>query len=603
MPGGLMQLISYGAEDLFLTGNPQISFFKVVYRRHTNFATEFVEVYFDTKPTFDPVKRTTMKVKIPRHADMISKMFLVYDLPAIASSTSLNEMPGPYTISPVSLTEDPAGQGFKWVDDVGNWIIHSIQLTIGGQVINRLYGQWLSIWNDLTIPDSKKNYYKAMIGNSPVLTNPDQLNGLTHITNNCSNCTTNTLHPSIGAPPGFNFIPRQRLYIPINFWFTENPGLSLPLIALQYVDTEIQIEFNPLNELFTIKSPAPDEILYSHPCIRGEQDGDTGCSTTLTRTDRETFHNAYYTDISPKNFFENFNYSVGGKTNYNRFFDSTENYSEYNMFDYFVNRGIAAENNIVSEWSQNCYFLINYVYLDDDERVRMAQNSHEYLITQTNRETFSGLSGENTTVELKFIHPIKEMIWCFQHDVVSYFNKWTTFTFDQIMRSFSNTSLDWQFYERIPRTSVMNSFDNGFNIMYNAVLKLNGHERFKPRDSNFFAFVQPYLYHNGDMTKTIQHNYTPLSESSQGDQSIATPQLINVRGLESGVYVYSFALDPEQVQPTGTCNFSRINKTQLKFDIRGGSSETAITYDLYVYVRNINVLRIMGGIGGLIFSN
>jgi hypothetical protein len=603
MPGGLMQLISYGAEDLFLTGNPQISFFKVVYRRHTNFATEFIEVYFDTKPTFDPVKTTTMKVKIPRHGDMISKLFLVYDLPAIVSSTSLNAMPGPYQTSPTEAEDDPMGQGFKWVTDVGNRIINTIQLTIGGQVINKLYGQWLSIWNDLTVPDSKKNYYKAMIGNTPILTNPDQLNGLTHITNNCASCTitSSDLHPTADTVPNFNFIPRQRLYIPIDFWFTESPGLSLPLISLQYVDTEIQIEFNPLNELYTIKSPAPDEIIYSHPCITADS-----CSASYTKESIETFKQAYYTDISPKNFYENFNYTITAAAttpnNYERFFGSTT-YSEYTMFNYFVGRGIEAENNVISEWSQNCYFLTQYVYLDDDERIRMAQNSHEYLITQTRRENFSGLSGENTTVELKFNHPIKELIWCFQHDVVSYFNKWNTYTFDQTMRSFANTTLDWQFYERIPRTSVMNSFDNGFNILYNAVLKLNGHERFKPRDSNYFAYVEPFLHHSGDMTRTIQHTYTPLSESVQGTSSTATPQLINVKGLESGIYVYSFALEPEQVQPTGSCNFSRINKAQMKFDIRGGSSETAITYDLYVYARNVNVLRIMGGVGNIVFAN
>lgn len=597
-----MQLISYGAEDLFLTGNPQISFFKVVYRRHTNFATEFIEVEFDAKPTFDPVKPTTMKVKIPRHGDLISKLFLVYDLPAIVSSTSLNAMPGPYQVSPTELEDDPAGQGFKWVKDVGNRIINTIQLTVGGQVIDKLYGQWLSIWNDLTIPDSKKNYYKAMIGNTPVLTNPDQLNGLTHITNNCAKCTTTSsdLHPTAGTDPNFNYIPRQRLYIPINLWFTEHPGLSLPLIALQYIDVEIQVEFNPLNELYTIKSPAPDEILYLHPCLNAGS-----CSATYTRDDRETFRRAYYTDISPKNFFENFTPNISGVTtpnNYERFFGDTT-YSEYTMFNYFVGRGIEAENNVISGWSQNCYFLAEYVYLDDDERIRMAQNSHEYLITHTHREYFSGLSGQNTTVDLKFHHPVKELIWCFQHDVVSYFNKWNTYTFDQIMRSFANTALDWQFYERIPQNTASNSFDNGFNIMYNGSLNLNGHERFKPRDSNYFAYVEPFLRHNGDMTRTIQHVYTPLSESVQGSASTAVPQLINVKGLESGIYVYSFALEPEQVQPTGSCNFSRINKAQMKFDIRGGSSETSVTYDLYVYARSFNVFRVIGGVGNLVFAN
>lgn len=595
MPGGLMQLVSYGAEDLFLTGNPQMTFFKVVYRRYTNFATEFIEVYFDTKPSFDPVQITQMKVKVPRHADLINTIFLVYDLPAIASSTSLNYTTTEGTPGPI------IGQNFKWVPDIGNRVINNVQLTIGGQVIDKLYGQWLSIWNDLTLPEGKKPYYKSMIGNNPLLTRPESFGGNTHINNPCSYCTATRTLPA-ETQKEFLYLPRQRLYIPINFWFTENPGLSLPLIALQSVDVEIQIEFNPLNELYTISSPAPDPTLLAYDCILNSSSTTTGNSCGIVDTDRSDFYNReYYTNISPKNFYENFNYSVtnpdfGTPSNFERFFGEVDVYPNLRtMFNYFVEQGLIAENNFITEWSQNCYFLINYVYLDDDERVRMAQNSHEYLITQTNREEFQGLSGENVTAELRFTHPVKEMIWCFQHDTVSYFNKWNTYTFNQLMRAYANNRLAYQFYENIPRNSAMDSFDNGFNIMYNGTLLLNGHERFKPRDSAFFGYVQPYLYHTGN----VLTRYIIVAEP--GLSTIAEP--FNIAGTDSGVYVYSFSLDPENVQPSGTCNFSRINKVEFNFDIRGGSQETGVKYNLYIYVRSMNVLRIMGGIGGLVFAN
>ena len=355
------------------------------------------------------------------------------------------------------------------------------------------------------------------------------------------------------------------------------------------------IEFNPLNELFTIKSPAPDPALYAHPCIISETD----CDTTLVSTDEETFRNKYYSDISPKNFYENFNSSISTAdvpSNYTRFFGSTETtQSIRSMFNYFVARGLLAENNIISQWNQNCYLLINYIYLDTKERTRMAQQSHEYLITQVHRQVFQGLSGENNSIELKIQHPVKELVWAFQHEYVSYFNKWNTYTFDLLMRSYVNSDLSYQFYERIPTHNSINSFDSGYNIMYSGTLLINGHERFRRRDHLYFENVEPYLYHTGSTQKTANNTITDLGSSDE--------KLLKYE-KESGIYVYSFALNPEEMQPSGSCNFSRVNKAEFHFDVRGGSAnELGVKYDLYMFSYNVNVLRILGGLGGVVFSN
>lgn len=196
MGGGLMQLVAYGAQDIYLTGNPQITFFKVVYRRHTNFSMESIEQTFNGSPDFG--KKVT--VTVSRNGDLITKVYLQTDMPAVAAGTS----------------------GFAWVAEVGHFLIKSVEVEIGGQRIDKHYGRWLSIWNSLTIPSGKSTGYNNMIGNVSDMTDADT---------------------SPDTKAGL------RLYVPLQFWFCRNAGLALPLIALQYHEVKFNIEFAALADL------------------------------------------------------------------------------------------------------------------------------------------------------------------------------------------------------------------------------------------------------------------------------------------------------------------------------------------------------------------
>ena len=187
MAGGLMQLVAYGSQDIYLTGNPQITFFKVVYRRHTNFAVESIEQTFNGSVQFG--QRVT--ATISRNADLMWKIYLQVDLPAIASTA----------------------RTIAWVRNVGNVLIDNAELEIGGQRIDKHYGDWLNIWNELTQTAEHEDGYNVMIGNTTTLTTPAATQALT------------------------------RLYVPLMFYFNRNPGLALPLIALQYHEVKIHIQF------------------------------------------------------------------------------------------------------------------------------------------------------------------------------------------------------------------------------------------------------------------------------------------------------------------------------------------------------------------------
>jgi len=201
MGGGLMQLVAYGAQDVYLTGNPQITFFKIVYRRHTNFSIECIEQTLTGTLTQNADKLFS---KISRNGDLIGNMHLDLKLP----ETNQTKKKG----------------SFHWTNNTGHAYIDNISIFIGGQLIDKHYGHWLDIWNELT--DYEDNE-KALINK--------------HHDKHSYYEITDSLAP-------------LQLYIPLKFWFNRNIGLALPIIALQYHEVEIQLE---TRELVTLVNSKP----------------------------------------------------------------------------------------------------------------------------------------------------------------------------------------------------------------------------------------------------------------------------------------------------------------------------------------------------------
>ena len=210
MGGALMQLVAYGAQDVFLTGTPEITFWKVSYRRHTNFAMESIEQTFSGQADFG--RRVTCT--IARNGDMAFRTYLQVTLPEINQQHAAANTAGVYA---------------RWLDFPGEQLIAQVEVEIGGQRIDRQYGDWLHIWNQLTLSaEQQKGYYK-MIGHTTQLTYlTDPL-----FANITGPCASSGGPAQVCAPR--NALPETTLYIPLLFWFNRNPGLALPLIALKTV--------------------------------------------------------------------------------------------------------------------------------------------------------------------------------------------------------------------------------------------------------------------------------------------------------------------------------------------------------------------------------
>ena len=447
MPGGLIQLVAFGAQNILLNGNPSVSFFKKVYKTHTNFAMESMRVVFD-KNYIKFNESTTMISKIKRNADLIQNIYFSFEIPEIKKQLKRNN------------ESTIIGDDFRFVKNLGEVIIENYHIYIGGTIIDKQYGEWLHIWNELSIESSKRYGYDKLIGNIPEVYLPDPFNRLQH----------NSVQ-----------IEKQRFYVPLTFWFNKNPGLALPLIALQYHEVEIHIELRPYKEIFTINEQKP--------------------------------------------------------THWNEYFES-------------------------ASIDINPYLEVNYLFLDTYERNYFATNAQDYLIEQVTRIPIQNIN-RFAISELILQNPVKEFVWTFKRNDVDDTNSW----YEYIDYNYA----DSREYIDVDGHCNCENYTREKEIMKNGKFIFNGIDRFEEKDASYFNLVQPYQHHT------------------------VIPK--------SGIYVYSFSLYPENFQPSGSCNMSRLNKIQLQTERCQIPDGETYKYDLFVYVINYNFLRITAGLAGLSFSS
>jgi len=434
-----MQLVAYGAQDVYLTGAPKVTFFQAVYKKHTNFAMENIEQTVNGTAS----DSGRLSVTIARNGDLVGEMYLELDV-----KTGLN------------TESDNVAADTCWVAERA---VADIELTIGGQRIDKHYQRWWRLYSELYLDDAKKAEWGKMTSTS---------------------VTSGT---------------KGKVFLPLIFFFNRNPGLFLPLIALQYHEVRLDIDLGDK---------------YSN----------------------------YFETSAPK------------------------------------------------VWA-------NYVYLDTEERRRFAQKGHEYLIEQVQHTGTDSVDvGSTKQVRLSYNHPVKELVWCYSNlATVGLTNSLWNFTGPDPRNlvvtanpeldndATSNAAAQFMPHQvgcphlAVGGPSGANSWREegdaaaGLTPQVGPLstfkLVLNGQDRFKEQSGKYFNQVQPYNCHSG--------NPYP------------------------GVYCYSFGLKPEEHQPTGTCNFSRIDNAQVAVTTKAASGCGV----QHMFAVNYNVLRIQSGMGGLAFSN
>ena len=485
MGGGLMQLVAYGAQDIYLTGNPQITFFKVVYRRHTNFSCEVIEQTISGTSTLGTSTARGI-VTVARNGDLLGRVYCTTDTAGVTS---------------------------------GDKLISTVEVEIGGQRIDKHTQEWMQVWNELTCDASKADAFKAMTG--CVGTSGSANNGLVEV------------------------------QVPLQFWFCRNPGLALPLIALQYHEVKFIFEW-----------------------------------------------------------------------------------------DTSTNAGVAAAMKV---WCE-------YIYLDTDERRRFAQVSHEYLIEQLQYQT-EGTAKSTYTLTLN--HPVKELVWTEAASVTTQKAKLKLNGHDRFAyqrKEYFQLRQPFEHHTAVPRQNIpevqtpellatpLELFQSAAPAAPNGATSAASGKVFVTAEAGDASLItlhndnQPAagsLPKVGDILQISMIDPTDATEragvslhkvtiayNEAADTFTVTPglpvstatdyismaivartqnSLCRTSSMTRNINCYSFALEPEEHQPSGTCNFSRIDTAQLAFD----GSVTVQN----IYATNYNVLRIMSGMGGLAYSN
>jgi len=435
--GGLYVLVAYGSQNVLLSGNPDFTYFYLVLKKYSHFAFESATLQVDGPGELlwdAPIK---IQVKIQRIADLLSDLYLTFTLPDIYSKF-------------INPSVRPSQYEFRWNRYIGAHIIQDATFLIGGTEIQEFDSDYLIATAQTDQDETQYNKWQELIGDIPELNDP--ANGVysgvttnsvvrslrlypTVAQNNESGITVQTNAPSI---------PGQQITVPLSFWFTQNPSLALPLVALQYHECYLQLTLRPVQDLFTILDPSGYRVRPGYRVLSSTQQIQTGNFTYVTTTTPENYLNNYLVD---------FGYTTPS----------------------------------LSTWPLNAYVQATYVYLTDEERNTFASQTLTYPVRQVTRYAFPQITSRQN-LNLYTHNPVPRLlILPRRSDMILNLNTWTNFT-------------NWFSQTAAPYTAIGTVYSTGLSGLGNSGLLIAGSQKDIIRqlrvlcDGNEIQEVKPTQY-------------------------------------------------------------------------------------------------------------
>jgi hypothetical protein len=516
MTGGIIQLVAYGKEDLFLSNDPQITFFKITYRRHTNFSREDVSHRFLNEPDFGKF----ISSNIPKGADIINNASLKITIPSIPKSSNPNVK-------------------YAWVKKLGFAIIDYIDIEIDGKIIDRHYGEWMNIWAELTTRNIEDNSIDKLIGNIP------ELIQFTHSKDSYT------------------------LYVPIYLWFCRHSGLGLPMIALKYSNIKINVKLAELDDLLMI-SPnkaiqcSQDDVCFNNNelLFQNNTQKSFGIFNSYDPCDKKLF---YFSLTTPFKINEIDNTNIYDWITNNK--SSTKIISNpiigtSTKYSLDPESNSTTIKNTIDLNITDMVLLLDHVYVDTQERIFLSKIKHDYLIEQLYYTPNQNVLSNNERFRLNINNPCKLTIYLCQLDSISKYDKFNytdNFDFDYLNIQSINNLDDFH----------KNNRNNNSLINTNQIL-LNSQQRIAKKNNLYFENIQPF-----------QHTFNRLPK---------------------GVGMYSYALFPTKVEPSGTSNMTNIEYIDLMLELSDKINENNKA-KLRSYSLTYQIWRVNNGLSGELFIN
>ena len=457
MAGGLLNLVAYGNQNIIINGNPDKSFFKMKYLKHTNFGMQKFRVDHKQTNDIDLNRQSTFTFTVPRYADLLMDVFLVFKLPKIWSPIfNENKNLRPYE--------------FKWIKNIGTQIIKEVKFTIGNTEIQKFSGAYLQNVVERDFDAKKKGLFDLMIGNTNELNDPaNYLNRNNYYPNaykyNDSNTDISGIEPSIYD---------KTIYVPINSWFSMLNSSALPLICMQYDNLKIEFIFRPIVELFTIKNINASINDISYQDIKADQ------------TKPEFLYKRFINEPPQRDISGSINIYESKTNNIN--------------FDF--------------------HLMTTQCFLDNEERILFANNNQEYLIKQVKIYEEKVINKTNK-IKVETNGLVSNWMWYIQRNDVNLRNQWSNYTnwpYENVIpynvkslknKDISNNLTDTNFYKDFSLNDLSNIYitdyepdtysqQNFKTILNKFGIICDGKAREEDFDSGIYDKIEKYIHTNGN---------------------------------------------------------------------------------------------------------
>jgi hypothetical protein len=575
MPGGLLQLVGTGAQNELVNGNPSMTHFRAVYRRHTNFAMESIRMTFSgSNLEFSTTGTKTISCRIDRYAQLIHDTYLVLTLPNIWSPLARvgNTLPTGFGAGS-SIAANAIGYEFQWIDNVGYNLIDRVDLVMNGQVIQSMTGEWMKFYSYLTHDKNKRLIVDQMVGNVPELNDPanayDRQGQYPHAVT--PQATPPALPMTTVPEPS---IRSRQLVVPLHFFFAENPGLALPLVSLQNSEVFINVTLRNLNDIYTVLDVNPASPTYG-------------------------------TRVRPVNF-------------------------PMSLFLSPPNPNGTPSNPSLATFFPDPYLEGNFIYLTEMEMNQLASADQTFLVKTVKYVSKEGQFGSNSDVEIPMFNLVTRIVFSSQRSDKIAINDWDNYTnWDSKGRApFTPYSTDLQ-------AAILTSGQQQVTSVYpkypmtDALILFDGKERFQTKPVSYFSLLQMYRHSTGtgiDIPGVYMYSFALDNDAYQPSgaangsmfnkiilrtslqqplpQSVAPSTPGGGTSTSSVVCILkSTALSGNPtIVPPGQINL--YTPDQLLTVVQTNDNIIfQYTYHMATYVESINFLRIVSGLANLVFAS
>ena len=557
MPGGLLQLVATGAQNQLLNGNPSFTFWRTMYKRHTNFAMESVRLEFENNTLMFPLTGgpSSFRCRVKRVTDLLHDCYMCFNLPDIWSPL--------YSPNGV-VTNNAPGYEFQWIENIGYNAIDKVGIYINGVRIMETTGEWFKLYSYLTHDRNKRELIDKMVGNVPELNDPQNSFGRMYQYPHAIKVAQTGI-ANIAVEPS---IRGRQIIVPLHFWFCEDPGMALPLIALQGGEVEIVVTLRPVYDLFTIQ------------------------------------------DVKEK--------YVGGRI-------------PGNNVDYPINLFLSPPNltglrtnPTLANWFPDLYIEANYIYLTDGERAQVASADQSYLIKDILSVTATSQYGP-CDVDIPMHNMVTRVVWVgqrsdsFQNKDYDNYTNWqyrNRRPMNNLSAGYSSPLLELTSGELVPQSMAQN------DIFVESTILLDGKERFNTKNSSYFNYIQRYRHSSGaaSMLPGVHMYSFSLNNDLVQPSGALNASLLNKITLRSTIIqpipiALTNANTPASIcvyrntvfnpNPTAVPANLAVNPHDVIRIINRGKENViyGYTYNITVYTESYNVLRVVSGLANLVFAS